>query len=211
MEFRLVLDENGLFEAGTMVLLAQLVALRYVLRVFLSEKPPLVLRGRYLVVDLLQLLSNVFVFVVLLVLEIVESVVVVVLDVLPRFFGVRLDFQTLRLLGRFLVTPAEGLPVLLTLQAAFLGPVPAGKWLGCWLGCWLAVELDGLGRLPPRHWRLPRGFFVPGRLAVDVRGVDGVVPLLIAGAFLAAGALLVGLLVLVAADLHLLLSKQSTT
>ena len=36
-------------------------------------------------------------------------------------------------------------------------------------------------------------------------------PLLIAGAFLAAGALLVGLLVLVAADLHLLLSKQSTT
>lgn len=190
-----------------MVLLAQLVALRYVLRVFLSEKPPLVLRGRYLVVDLLQLLSNVFVFVVLLVLEIVESVVVVVLDVLPRFFGVRLDFQTLRLLGRFLVTPAEGLPVLLTLQAAFLGPVPAGKWLGCWL----AVELDGLGRLPPRHWRLPRGFFVLGRLAVDVRGVDGVVPLLIAGAFLAAGALLVGLLVLVAADLHLLLSKQSTT
>lgn len=157
---------------------------------------------------LLQFLSNVFVFVVLFVLETAESVVIVVLYILSCLFRVRLHFQALRLLYGLLVASAESLPVLPSLQIAFPRLGLAGR---DWLGYWFAVELNGFGGLPSWHGRLPVALFVPCWFAVGVNCVDGVVPLLVAGAFFAAGALLIGLLVLVAADLHLLLSRPSTT
>lgn len=137
-----------------------------------------------------------------------KSVVIVVLYIFPGFFRIWLYFQVLRLFDRFFITSAERLPILLSLQATFLCLVLVSK---SWLDCLFGVELNGLRCLSSWHWRLPCALFVPAWLIVCVQSVDGVVPLLIAGAFLAAGALLISLLVLVAVDLHLLLSNQITT
>ena len=158
--------------------------------------------------DLLQLLSYAFVFVVPFDLEIAEPIARVVLNVLLRLFRVGLHLQALRLFDGLLGAPAEGLSVLLALRVDFFGLGLAGRE---WFGCGSAVELDGFWGLPPWHRGLPAALLLPGWLAVGVEGGDGEVPLLVAGALPAAGALLVGLPVLVAAGLRLFLSRPGST